>query len=325
MILAFGCKQAVPETSDVSSTTQVGSKTVDLTTYKAANAAVYAGMKKEMKANGFNYDSLATSLKSIKLKGSVSKEEGVALRLYTSAAYSKINTMLRTKKGAQIASIANIVLATSSGLNKLPAKTCTVRRGLDLPAAIVEKIKKIKRFEEDAFMSTTSATSIPAAFQKNITFVIKSTKCRDISFLSEYPGEKEILFPPGSEFIVTKDAVKKKGSVYAGTFNLTHVASSAGFKEVKSGSKQNIVTIVTGADKNDYPPLSTAKKKKPATKTATKLALVGPAGPVEDLSETYDYDPMTVDWDVDGEVPDTVETAVDFSDVPADDFLMPIH
>jgi hypothetical protein len=58
------------------------------------------------------------------------------------------------------------------------------------------------QFEERAFFSTTSG-KIPKAFVKSVEMAIDSDDCKDVSWLSKYPSEKEVLFPPGSEFVVT--------------------------------------------------------------------------------------------------------------------------
>ena len=314
------CKQSAGSDSALQGTTAIGSQKVDLTTFKTTDKKLVEGMKKEMLANGFKYAELEAGISKVKIKGGITKDEAIALRLYTSAAYSKINTTLRSKQGSSISKLGNIVKVTSAGLNKLPSKSCTVRRGLDLPTPIVDKILKFKRFEEEAFMSTTTASSIPPAFQKNITFVIKSSKCSDISWLSEYPTEKEVLFPPGSEFTVVKSDLKKVGSVYKGTLNLKHETGKTGFKAFLSGAKQNIIALLTGVDKNDYPQPASSKKKlkKPAagkTKLTDGIALSEGSGglSLQGESEASDLDPMLVDWGVDTDVPDTFESAVDLS------------
>ncbi len=328
---------------DAAASNSAGGKT-DFTTYKKADAKVFAGMKKEMTKNKFNYDAMAKALAKTKLQGGMTKDEAIALRLYTSSAYSKVNTALRTKKASSLSIYANIVKAAASGLNKIPAKACTTKRGLDLPTAIVDKIIKAKRFEEQGFMSTSP--TVPAAFQKNITFIIKSKACHDISSISEFPKDKEILFPPGSNFIVTKSLLKKKGSSWAGNLELEHVPGGTKFKAITSGAKQNVVPTLTGSDKNDYPKLASSKPK-------TKLPAAGKAGATpgkagakttaqtpakktkllgltevseandEELIESAEYKNETAEEGavVDTETPDAIETAVDFSGMPDTEVL----
>ncbi|MBC7658495.1 MAG: hypothetical protein H7249_02175 [Chitinophagaceae bacterium] len=296
LMLGIGCKpQGAGSTLQTDTSTGYLTK-VDLTTYTGANAAVYAGMKKEMDKFHYSYDTVALGLAKKTMKGSLTKEEAVALRLYTSSAYSAINTRLRSNRVSQIKDIVNIIKAAASGLNKIPSESCVARRGLDLPAAIVEKIIKVKRFEELAFMSTTKENSVPAGFKNNLTFVITSKNCHDISFLSEHANEKEVLFPPGSDFIVTKSFIKKVGGKWAGTINLNHVVQP-GFKAITSGTKINVVPVLTGVDAKDFPVIASARPK-----SSTKL--LGLADTGEGAAEEGANDSVLEN-----------ETAMDFSGI----------
>ena len=198
---------------------------VDLTRYKDADATTFQRMKDEMKANSFNYDQLRKKIDALPgVPAGIDKNELVAIRLYTSSAYRKVNQALRTRDPATLPAMESIIKAASSGLNKLPAAPCNAKRGTGLPDNILKALEKDTQFIECAFLSTTYG-DIPLTFRKDITFEIESDRCAKIDWMSEFPNEKEVLFPPGSEFYVTdRQEVTSNGKTLT-TLKMKHVMS----------------------------------------------------------------------------------------------------
>jgi hypothetical protein len=226
-IAAFngGCKTT--RNSSVTKETTPFSQTnvVDLTRYKDADQATFQDMKDEMKANNFNYDQLRKKIDALPtVPAGVDKDELVAIRLYTSSAYRKVNQALRTRDPATLPAMESIIKAASSGLNKLPASPCTAKRGTGLPDNVLKALEKDTQFIECAFLSTTYG-DIPGAFKKDITFEIESDSCARIDWMSEFPNEKEVLFPPGSEFFVTDRTDEQKNGKTLTTLKMKHVMS----------------------------------------------------------------------------------------------------
>lgn len=225
--LALSCKSTGSASETKESTPFTPTNVVDLTRYKEADAATFQKMKDEMKANGFSYDQLRKKIDGLaSVPAGVDKDELVAIRLYTSSAYRKVNQALRTRDPATLPAMEAIIKTASSGLNKLPASPCSAKRGTGLPDNVLKALEKDTQFIECAFLSTTYG-DIPAAFRKDITFEIQSERCAKIDWMSEFPNEKEVLFPPGSEFYVTDRLDEQKNGKTVTTLKMKHVMSGA--------------------------------------------------------------------------------------------------
>lgn len=95
-----------------------------------------------------------------------------------------------------------------SGLSQLPSFKGTVFRGTNLTPEQLAKYKKDEIVTESAFTSTSTVAG--DAFPGNTQFVINSKNGREISILSEYPNEKEVLFKSNTKFkVLTVDFDKK--------------------------------------------------------------------------------------------------------------------
>lgn len=78
----------------------------------------------------------------------------------------------------------------------------TVYRSTWLPPKILNKLQPGKTFVDKAFVSTSLDKMVPLEFNFNIYFVITSKTGVDVSRYSEKRGEREILFRPGTKFLV---------------------------------------------------------------------------------------------------------------------------
>ncbi|WP_218079557.1 ADP-ribosyltransferase [Anthocerotibacter panamensis] len=130
----------------------------------------------------------------------IPNEDLIGVRGYTSNDYTKLNTALRSKDPKQLAELDSYFKTASSGINHLPPYKGEVYRGTNLSPEIAARYKVGKIVTEDAFTSATIDRG--SKFGGNTEFVIQSVNGRDISFLSEIPSEKEVLFAPGTRFKV---------------------------------------------------------------------------------------------------------------------------
>lgn len=135
--------------------------------------------------------------------------ELVAIRAYTGNDYWTVNKALRTSDVSQLINMQGFIRSASSGLNKLPNFEGITKRGVSQPPDRYQKSVEYyapgKHVIEKAFVSTTSLPQ--PTFGLNVKFTIHSKYGKDIHEISEIPSENEVLFVPGSEFIV-KDAKK---------------------------------------------------------------------------------------------------------------------
>jgi hypothetical protein len=94
--------------------------------------------------------------------------------------------------------------ALHGALKKLPTYEGPVVRGTDLPPEVLDQYQPGQVVTESAFTSTTTDPAVARSptFTGNVEFRIMSSSGRDISSLSMFPHEQEILFPPDTEFEV---------------------------------------------------------------------------------------------------------------------------
>ena len=92
----------------------------------------------------------------------------------------------------------------NNALGKLPPYEGPVIRGTNLPPETVAQYRPGEIITEDAFLSTTTDPAVARSpgFAGNVEFRIMSSTGRDVSSVSMFPGEQEILFPAGTRFYV---------------------------------------------------------------------------------------------------------------------------
>ncbi|MGO9153601.1 ADP-ribosyltransferase [Mycobacterium sp.] len=129
-------------------------------------------------------------------------DDRLALADYTGSGYEDLNRALRSD--ALDASHHARIDALNNALEKLPAYQGPVIRGTNLPPEVLDQYRPGEIITEDAFLSTTTNTAVARSptFAGNVEFRILSSTGRDISSLSMFPGEQEILFPPGTRFYI---------------------------------------------------------------------------------------------------------------------------
>ncbi|MFU9137171.1 ADP-ribosyltransferase [Erwinia tasmaniensis] len=87
----------------------------------------------------------------------------------------------------------------TDGLNNLPSYEGITSRGVSsLPESILDLNQQGNIVSDGAFMSTSSSQP----FSGNINMTVKGSSGKDISFLSQYNHEAEVLYPPGTKFEV---------------------------------------------------------------------------------------------------------------------------
>jgi NAD:arginine ADP-ribosyltransferase len=128
-------------------------------------------------------------------------EDLVAVRGYTGDEYySQMNKALRTGDTAGLQTYDPHIRGTTSGLNQLPKTTGEFYRGMNIPAGNVGDV--LAKYEPGKVVTEPHFLSTGNPFGGNIQYVVQSSTGRDVSFLSHYPHESEVLFPPGSNFRV---------------------------------------------------------------------------------------------------------------------------
>jgi hypothetical protein len=212
-------EQAKPWTMNVVATRFPGEKeAVDLSKYKS-DAATKKATRELLKKQGTleQHESMAKFLqKNEPTLKKVALDDLIGLREYTADGYKAMNEGLRGSRTA-LKATAPVVKTAASALNRLPEVKGTVYRGANLDAERLAKYKVGDIVAERGFTSTTvnkamvMGQAAEQQFNKNSMFVIKSAGGgRDVSILSQFPEEKEVLFGPGTEFKVLKNAFDKK-------------------------------------------------------------------------------------------------------------------
>jgi hypothetical protein len=125
-----------------------------------------------------------------------------ALAHYTGLGHEDLNGALRN--GTMDASQEARVEALNHALQKLPPHHGPVFRGTHLPDGELARYQPGVVVTELAFVSTSVDPAVArfAAFAGNVEFKILSKTGRDISSVSMFPTEREVLFPTGVQFYV---------------------------------------------------------------------------------------------------------------------------
>lgn len=173
-------------------------------------------LRAEFRGNLYEYNRYARDVEDLKMKHpeikDIATEDLVAIKAYTSEDYYEgLNTALRTKNETNLLRKKAHIVCAISGLNQLPDYKGIVYRGIDLNhlPKILETYKKGAVITEEGF--TSSSVTENASFKnKDTLLIINSKKGKDISFLSEHPHEKEILFKPAAKFEVLKVGTDEK-------------------------------------------------------------------------------------------------------------------
>ena len=121
---------------------------------------------------------------------------------YTGPGHEDLNSALRN--GTMDASQQAHVEALNQALEKLPPHHGPVFRGTHLPDDELARYQPGVVVTERAFVSTSVDPAVArfAAFAGNVEFKILSRTGRDISSVSMFPSEREVLFPTGVQFYV---------------------------------------------------------------------------------------------------------------------------
>jgi hypothetical protein len=160
------------------------------------------------------YVKVSEELKAQGLKDPPSAAELAALEIYSDGDYSRINPVLRGSRIDLLSrmlypigvgpgvSMEGITLLSASALNKLEPFRGTVYRESRLYGDQLALYEPGKTVKELAFTSTSSETQGAAKRMGNTLFEITSKTGKAIDRFSRHPREKEILFPPGTEYKV---------------------------------------------------------------------------------------------------------------------------
>ena len=181
---AAGCKPRRVPLAETKDTTAIDGEYVDLTAYKA------------------NGESLSTrevdALKKYSSEDATSNGEKY---------YVRLNKALRKFIKADVDQYEGIIKNVSSGINKLRNGSCNFYRYIDADQNLANQMMRTgQTYIERGFFSTTKNNRAPKGFENKLHVIVgTSAQCADISNYSRIPSEREVLFPPGSEFKVTKD------------------------------------------------------------------------------------------------------------------------
>lgn len=161
----------------------------------------------EPRGEGANNDHSADSGYHQNPSDSLSSDDLSAMADYTGTGYLDLNDALRST--AVDASQHARIDAISNALQKLPMYRGTVTRGTDLPPEVLAQYRPGEVITEKAFLSTTTnpAVARSTAFTGNVEFRIFSNTGRDISSVSLFPDEREILFPAGTHFYIVDKTI----------------------------------------------------------------------------------------------------------------------
>lgn len=142
----------------------------------------------------------------------LSDAERAGLDLYTGYGYDHINSHLRgipNQLGHDVfppAELSKYSDDVSSALSKMPLHPGDTMRGTNLPQSVLDHIDSTKTFKDSAFMSSSTDAQVAQGFRAdgNAMLHINAEHGRDVSSLSQFTNEAEVLFDKGTPFDVLK-------------------------------------------------------------------------------------------------------------------------
>lgn len=175
---------------------------------RAAGVRKYAGALPTSQVNAVNAQQRSMGLPEL------TAEEVAAVRAYTGNTYRTLNSALRGGRYASDPHLQAYVDAAQHGLAKMPKYKGLSSRGMSLNdgqlKAMLSTYRKGAIVEDAAFVSSSYGER--AAFGGNVFMRINGKTGVNISRYSQYEGEREVLFMPGTRFKV--DSIEQTGGKY---------------------------------------------------------------------------------------------------------------
>ena len=134
----------------------------------------------------------------------------------TNDGYHTMNPALRGAPDTPIPSnVQTRIDNTLSGMNQLPEVSATTYRGTNVPDDVYTHLQTgTGEYTDKAFMSSSYNESVAAKFQSgsknSVVFEINGNSGVDVSKLSAYGGEAEILFKPGTTFSISESSLDEQ-------------------------------------------------------------------------------------------------------------------
>jgi SPP1 gp7 family putative phage head morphogenesis protein len=167
---------------------------------RAAALRRYLGVSPE---GASGYERIAKVQRDLGLE-EITRTEYAAMKAYTGSHYHKLNTNLRAGAYSHDQALQAVVEAAQHGLAKMPKHAGWTNRGVTANEGLLRQVLSTHTVgavvEESAFVSTSTASG----FGGNIRMKFLSKTGVDVSKLSHYPSEAEVLFAPGTKFKVTR-------------------------------------------------------------------------------------------------------------------------
>lgn len=152
--------------------------------------------------------------------------ELVSIHAYTTSngkhGYVPMNEALRDLEPQQLrqSPLFPLIHQAYSGVRKMPDYSGVVYRSApSLPPNVLEQYKVGETIDEKGFTSTSKKQGGQYGYGK-IRFTIRSNHGKDVSGISHYKDEEEVLFPPGTRFKVERRVDHPNGSVEIGLTDL---------------------------------------------------------------------------------------------------------
>ena len=216
------------EASGATGLTPFSSGDVDLTRYSSAGETEWAAFESFFSSSERHgeagFETIKGRVEELSATLDIPQLNLAALRGYTSANpgasgvqdYKIINTALRTAatngSDPNLDKVEGYIKSAVSALNALPGFDGTTYRRLalrDCDEACLDKF--VAQYEvgatkvEPAFLSTSADDQRTCPFGGHIRYVIEGhERGHDIAKTSDFAFEREVLFAPGTKFVVTK-------------------------------------------------------------------------------------------------------------------------
>lgn len=157
----------------------------------------------------YRHASTAVATSAVTIPLGFSKIDLVLVYLYTHQTlatyhYKSLNSVLRGHPHPKEKELKRLAALISSSLLKLPAYEGNCIRFADLTLQQLFTYSPGSMVEEAAFTSCSADLNFHRPV--GVRFTIASKSGRRILFMSKFPGEDEVLFPPAAKFLVLQNS-----------------------------------------------------------------------------------------------------------------------
>jgi hypothetical protein len=143
----------------------------------------------------------------------LTKDDVLGAYDYTTGSYVEMNNYLRDLSNpGDIPGLEQRIEATTTALSKLPPVPGTTYRGVEMFPGLLDQFEVGKTWSDPAFLSSSLSPTTANGFGPGVRFTLEGRSGVDVSAISAYRHEAEVLFQRGTKFDVMSKVRDTEGN-----------------------------------------------------------------------------------------------------------------